>query len=195
MTKEEKAKARAQARQDYLDGKSYRQIAARYGVSVGLVAKWAKLDEWEAEHIGLAREEEREQQRSRKKGKGHEREQGCSLPEAAPEAPQEVTQEQTAQPSTEDPVDFDLLRESALMLLARINQRLRAEKPLEPRDIKSLTGALLDLKNQLNALSPRELREQALRLQALRRQAEDESKPTEPVVVKFVNREWDDAGA
>lgn len=195
MTKEEKAQARAQARQDYLDGKSYRQIAARYGVSVGLVAKWAKLDEWEAEHIGLAREEEREQQRSRKKGKECEREQGCSLPEAAAEAPQEATQEQAAQPGTEDPVDFDLLRESALMLLARINQRLRAEKPLEPRDIKSLTGALLDLKNQLNALSPRELREQALRLQALRKQAEDESKPAEPVVVKFVNREWDDAGA
>ena len=192
MTKEEKAKARAQAREDYLDGKSYRQIAARYGISVGLVAKWAKLDEWEAEHIGLAREEEREQQRSRKQGKEREREQGCSQPEADPDAPQEATQEQTAQPGTEeDPVDFDLLRESAMMLLARINQRLRAEKPLEPRDIKSLTGALLDLKNQMNALSPRELREQALRLQALRKQAQEDDKPQEPVQVVFVNREWE----
>lgn len=193
MTKEEKAKARAQARQDYLDGKSYRQIAARYGISVGLVAKWAKLDEWEAEHIGLAREEEREQQRSRKQGKEHEREQGCSQPEAEDDTssapPGHLPLEGKAE--QEEPVDFDLLRESAMMLLARINQRLRAEKPLEPRDIKSLTGALLDLKNQLNALSPRELREQALRLQALRKQAEDEDKPQEPVQVVFVNREWD----
>jgi hypothetical protein len=67
-------------------------------------------------------------------------------------------------------VDYDLLRETALLVLQKIRQRLEAEKSLEPRDIKSLTGALLDLKNQLNALSPRELREQAARLRSLERQ-------------------------
>lgn len=185
MTKEEKAKARAQAKADFLEGMSYREIAANYGVGLGSVARWAEKDGWDL---------------SKRNTNGtHARNRGTK----AEQAIDEETVAQALQAIEEDvPVeepekyaDFDLLRETALMVLQKIRQRLEAEKPLEPRDIKSLTGALLDLKNQLNALSPRELREQALRLQALRRQAEDESKPAEPVVVKFVNREWDDAGA
>jgi len=178
MTKEEKARAREQAREEYLQGMSYRQIAVNHGISVGLVAKWAKADSWEVQQVQQARAEEREQRREQKR----ERERRSRESMYEPDDP-------------DDPLDYDVLRKSALLVVAHINQRLMSGKALEPRDIKAITGALLDLKNQLNALSPRELREQALRLQALRRQAEDESKPAEPVVVKFVNREWDDAGA
>jgi hypothetical protein len=177
MNKEEKAIAREQARQEYMQGMSYRQIAVRHGISVGLVAKWAKADSWEVQQVQQARDEEREQRREQKR----ERERRSRESMYEPDDP-------------DDLLDYDVLRKSALLVVSHINQRLMGEKVLEPRDIKAITGALLDLKNQLNALSPRELREQALRLQALRKQAEDEDKSQEPVQVVFVNREWEDKG-
>lgn len=172
MTKAEKAELRAQARRDYLEGMSYRQIAAKYGVGIGSVSRWAEKDRWDPI--------DRNRNGTPKRNAGTERN--------GTEEPQEAAQEQT---DSELPWDYDLLRETALRVLARINERLQAAKPLEPRDIKSLTGALLDLKNQLNALSPRELREQAARLRSLERQSEEQT--TEPVQVVFVNREWDNA--
>lgn len=192
MKQAEKAEMRARARQDYLEGMSYRQIAAKYNVGIGSVSRWAEKDKWDPI--------DRNRNGTPKRNAGTERGTEGAAPlspcgAALPDAGRAECDAEDTACSTEDPVDYDLLRETALLVLQKIRQRLEAEKPLEPRDIKSLTGALLDLKNQLNALSPRELREQALRLQALRKQAEDESKPTEPVVVKFVNREWDDAGA
>jgi hypothetical protein len=172
MTKEEKAQARAQAREEYLQGMSYRQIAVNHGISVGLVAKWAKADGWEVQQVQQARAEEREQRNQRER----ERERRSREAVYEPDEP-------------DDLLDYDVLRKSALLVVAHINQRLMGEKVLEPRDIKAITGALLDLKNQLNALSPRELREQALRLQALRKQAEDDDKPEEAVVIRFVDTE------
>lgn len=178
---------REAARQDYLDGRSYRSIAARYGISIGLVAKWAKADGWEQPNLPPVRAVvKREQKRERSREKREHREH----PGRAQEEPQEPVVLQIHEEPEESLPDYDLLRESALLALERINQRLRAEKPLEPRDIKSITGALLDLKNQLNALSPRELREMALRLRSLEKQAE--TTQAEPVVVTFVNREWED---
>lgn len=185
MTKEEKARARAQARAEYLQGMSYRQIAANHGISVGLVAKWAKADGWEMDSLREARRAEREQNKRR------EREQREREQREHQEPKQSTLEMLVAEEDGEEPTDFDLLRQQAVLVIAHINQRLLNGKVLEPRDIKAITGALLDLKNQLNALSPRELREQALRLQALRKQAEDEDKTPEPVQVVFVNREWD----
>ena len=45
--------------------------------------------------------------------------------------------------------DSRLLRETALLLVARFQERLRDETPLDPKDIKSLSAALLDLRSQL----------------------------------------------
>ena len=45
--------------------------------------------------------------------------------------------------------DSGLLRETALLLVARFQERLRDETPLDPKDIKSLSAALLDLRSQL----------------------------------------------
>lgn len=45
--------------------------------------------------------------------------------------------------------DSGLLRETALLLVARFQARLRDETPLDPKDIKSLSAALLDLRSQL----------------------------------------------
>lgn len=183
MTKAEKAKVREAARQDYLEGMSYRQIAARYGISVGLIAKWAKADVWEQEGLSAELVAKREQKRERRREQNEQREQPNPAEGAIPFT--ELVDEELP--------DYTSLRATALLILAKINQRLLAEKPLEPRDIKSLTGALLDLKNQLNALSPRELREQAARLRSLEKQAQADDKPQEPVQVVFVNREWDNA--
>lgn len=175
MNKAEKAELRAQARRDYLEGMSYRQIASKYGVGIGSVSRWAEKDRWDPI--------DRNRNGTQKRNAGTERN--------MPQEPQEAAQEQTDSEYSELPLDYDLLRETALRVLARINERLQAAKPLEPRDIKSLTGALLDLKNQLNALSPRELREQAARLRSLEKQSEEQT--PEPVQVVFVNREWDNA--
>lgn len=175
MNKAEKAEMRARAKQDFLDGMSYRQIASKYGVGIGSVSRWAEKDKWDPI--------DRNRNGTPKRNTGTE--------QNAQEEPQEPLQLLDHIVESEAPEDFDLLRESALLALERINETLRGDKALAPRDIKSITGALLDLKNQLNALSPRELREQALRLQALRKQAEDEDKTPEPVQVVFVNREWE----
>ena len=45
--------------------------------------------------------------------------------------------------------DSGLLRETALLLVERFQERLRDETPLDPKDIKSLSAALLDLRSQL----------------------------------------------
>lgn len=191
MNKAEKAALRAQARADFLDGMSYREIADKYGVGIGSVARWAAKDEWSLTERDMTA------MRNERSGTGSEQKpERRRKAEQRPRAEQrEEDEERLADVIAPEPgevkVDFDLLRESALLALERINQRLRSEKPLEPRDIKSITGALLDLKNQLNALSPRELREMALRLRNLEKQ--NETVQAEPVVVKFVNREWEDA--
>lgn len=185
MNKAEKAAIRVQAKADYMSGMSYRDIAAKHGISVGLVAKWSKADAWEMDSLREARKTEREQNKKR------EREQREREQREHQDPRQSALEMLVAEENGEDPTDFDLLRQQAVLVVAHINQRLLNGKVLEPRDIKSITGALLDLKNQLNALSPRELREMALRLRSLEKQ--NETVQAEPVVVKFVNREWEDA--
>lgn len=175
MNKAEKAEMRARAKQDFLDGMSYRQIASKYGVGIGSVSRWAEKDKWDPI--------DRNRNGTPKRNTGTE--------QNAQEEPQEPLQFLDHIECSKVPEDFDLLRESALLALERINETLRGDKALAPRDIKSITGALLDLKNQLNALSPRELREMALRLRSLEKQTE--TTQAEPVVVTFVNREWDNA--
>lgn len=163
MKQSEKAEMRARARQDYLEGMSYRQIAAKYNVGIGSVSRWAEKDKWDP----IDRNRNGTPKRNAGTERGTEADTSSAIRlagDAECHLPLEGKAEQ------EEPVDYDLLRETALLVLQKIRQRLEAEKPLEPRDIKSLTGALLDLKNQLNALSPRELREQAARLRSLERQ-------------------------
>ena len=182
MTKEAKAAMRARAKQDFLDGMNYRQIAAKYGVGVGSISRWAERDGWDTtakQRTGTKKRNIAKAERKVERAAEQETEQPETAEDVVPVA--ELVDEQLP--------DYTSLRATALLILAKINQRLLAEKPLEPRDIKSLTGALLDLKNQLNALSPRELREQAARLRSLEKQAQDESKPAEPVLIRFVNTE------
>lgn len=197
MSKADKDARRREAKKDYEAGMNYRQIAAKYGVTIGAITKWAKADGWGTSRSKQPKVNARPKVNKKVNTAGPEDDgpPGASSPSDEPdEAEEDNALEEVQEPEVRE-TDYWLLRDTALLLLEQINLRLQSGKLLEPREVKSLTGALLDLKNQLNALGPRELREQALRLQALRKQTEDESKPAEPVVVKFVNREWDDAGA
>jgi hypothetical protein len=190
MTRAEKAALRARAKKDYMDGMSFRQIAADYGVGIGSVSRWAEIDHWDT----AARKKSGTPKRNTRPKPERKPEHKAERPPVK-EDPPEIVQEITPEDLGADELpDYDLMRKTALLILAKINQRLLAEKPLEPRDIKSLTGALLDLKNQLNALSPRELKEMAARLRVLEKQGQAEEQSQEPVQVVFVNREWDNAG-
>lgn len=169
MKAAEKAVLRASAKADFLEGMSYRQIAAKYAVGVGSVARWAEKDGWA----------KLERKREVYVPPELEMEQEIGTPEQAPEAPEAI------EPKT----DFDLLRLTAYKALKKINDLLDLDEALAPRDIKSITSSLLDLKGQLNALSPRELREQAARLRSLEKQAETEKQTADPVVIQFIDTE------
>ena len=65
------------------------------------------------------------------------------------------------------------------------------EFPLTPKDIKSLTGALLDVRTLLNAVSPLEEQEQRLKLAALQRDLDKarEDSNSKTVTVRFESPE------
>ena len=190
MNKAEKAARKAEARADYQSGMSYRQLAAKYGVTIGAITKWAKADGWDTGQ-GIVRAAMKRAESKQQKVYAEEESKRESKRQENEELAEEFVEAVVAKAPEEEPVDYYVLRESAMLALERINQRLRSEKPLEPRDIKSITSALLDLKNQLNALSPRELREMALRLRSLEKQTD--AAPAEPVVIQFVDMEGADA--
>ena len=164
MKASDRAVIRAEARLDYLEGMTYREVAAKYGVSVGTISYWAKHDKWPVEQYRNTPPKKVEQELNAVQIANLERE-------------------------TEEHSDYDMLRETAYKALKKINDLLDLDEALAPRDIKSITSSLLDLKGQLNALSPRELREQSARLRALEKQAEVEQVQAAPTVITFVNTE------
>ena len=173
----EKVALRAAAKADYMSGLSYRQLASKYGVGLGTIARWAEKGKWKTELLRNVQDGLTEQERNEDPGTTEDVE--APIPE----------EEEADLPVT----DFDLLRASAMLALKKINALLELDEALAPRDIKSITSALLDLKSQLNALSPRELREQAVRLKNLEKQAAQEDSTKEQIVVEFVNVEGADA--
>ena len=165
MKAAEKAALRAAAKADFLEGMSYRQIAAKYAVGVGSVARWAEKDKWDPD----------------------DEKQDVYIPPAEVEQDGGTPEQDGTQPDGQS--DYALLRATALKALKKMNDILDLDEALAPRDIKSITSSLLDLKGQLNALSPRELREQSARLRALEKQAEAEQVQAAPTVITFVNTE------
>ena len=72
-------------------------------------------------------------------------------------------------------VDFaSRLYDSSEKLLGKVNQLLELEDALSPRDLKSLTGALMDLKLLRDIKSEEE-------------KTDDSNK----VIIEFVNNDWD----
>ena len=75
-------------------------------------------------------------------------------------------------------------------LSSKVFQLLDLEEPLAPRDLKAISGALLDIKILFNCRTPEEKREQEARVRNLEKQLEDKSqKNSEPITVIFGNGE------
>ena len=81
------------------------------------------------------------------------------------------------------------LRTYTLQLCDRTEELLTGEGPIPAGDLKRLSSTLLDVQKLLDVLPPREAEEQALRLNALRRQNEERQTGENTVTVRFENTE------
>ena len=151
-------------RDDYLRGMSSRALSLKYDVPKTTIQRWAKKFEW-APHNRAPKRETKEDR--------------ASGPQDGPEN------------GPEDGPDFHTLRRYAKKLLGKADQLLELDEALAPRDLKSISGMLLDVRNLLGTMSPLEEEEQRLRLAALRKQTEEkeQEKQSAEVVVRFIDTE------
>ena len=80
-----------------------------------------------------------------------------------------------------------------MQLLGKADDLLSLDEPLAPRDLKSLSSMLLDVRQLLGILSPREAAEQEIRLIMLRKQAQADEKKHEDVTVRFIDTDGAEA--
>ena len=156
---------------DYTAGMSFRALEEKYGVPKSTIADWAKSEGWE-KIAKIRRPKRNDIVRAAIK----------TLGQIDPDIPDIRTKDMT------EDEDYELLRRYANKLLHKADQILDIEDALAPRDLKSVSSMLLDVRNLLNVLSPREAKEQAARLRNLEAQF-DRSTPTEPVTVRFIETE------
>ena len=169
---------RGQVHADYVAGMSYRELADKYGCGVGTICRWAKDGSWAAyERAGIKTTPTIKTVQAKRNTAKTERNNGTGDPPGPPD-------------DGMDHQDYEALREAALKILANINALLDLDEPLAPRDLKALSGTLLDLRVQLGALSPRERREAGARLRQLEKSIEDSSnKGPADIVVRFEDTE------
>ena len=152
-------------REDFLRGMSARALSVKYDVPKTTIQRWAKKFEWAPHNRAPKRQVEEERATGPQDG-----------PENGPE----------------NGPDFYTLRRYAKKLLGKADQLLDLDEALAPRDLKSISGMLLDVRNLLGTMSPLEEEEQRLRLAALKKQTEEkeqEQKASAEVVVRFVDTE------
>ena len=149
------------AKIDYEAGLTLRAIASRYGIGKSTVQKWAKREGW--------------------------------VQSPADSAPVHIVRGHGGQgdegelPCSED---YQAIREAARAVLAEVRGTLKSNAgDVSARDLRAYAATLLDLRVVLNALSPREIEEQGLKLAALRREAESSSQADSEIVVRFDNTE------
>lgn len=157
---------KAQIREDYIRGFSVRMLAAKYDVPKSTIGRWVKQYGWVQEAKTVRKDSGTQD--------GTKRDSGTWDTDAEPFAV---------------PDDYVQVRDYAYKVLAKADQLLELDDALAPRDLKSLSGMLLDIRNLLNIQSPREAAEQELRLRALAKQCEDKSTSDTTVNVVFVDTE------
>lgn len=151
------------AKIDYEAGLTVRAIAGRYGVSKSTVQNWAKGGNWQ--RTGSVPVHILPGQNGR--------------PDTGPELPGSE--------------DYQAIREAARAVLAEVRGTLKANAgDVSARDLRAFAATLLDLRVVLNALSPREIEEQGLKLEALRREASC-AQADNSVVVRFEQTEGAEA--
>ncbi len=84
--------------------------------------------------------------------------------------------------------DHETLRSFCRRLLRQAESMLDRDGNLTPRDLKCLSGVLLEVKTVLGILPPREEREKELQLLDLKRRAEEEQRD-QTLVVRFEDTE------
>lgn len=166
--KDDKAAVRA----DYTAGMSFRALEEKYGIPKSTIAGWAKLDGWVQEKR-IRRPKRNEIVRAAIK----------TLGQLDSDIPDIRTEDMT-----EDD-DYQLMRRYVNKLLHKADQILDIDDALAPRDLKSVSSMLLDVRTLMNVLSPREAKEQAARLRSLEKQAETEKQTADPVVIQFIDTE------
>lgn len=80
--------------------------------------------------------------------------------------------------------EHERLRRIGLKLLDRVD--LVLDEAIQPKDLRAIAATLLDVRQLLNAVSPVEAEEQRLRIEGLRREAEQAAQTREPVEIKFI---------
>lgn len=166
---------KAAIRADYTAGMSFRALAETYGIPKSTIAQWAKDEQWPK--MASARQTRRATVVRRAIRESLDR-----LDSSDNSDNSDVGQ---AEGRCED---YQMLRQYAEKLLHKADQILDIDDALAPRDLKSVSAMLLDVRTLLNVLSPRELAEQRARLRNLEKQAEQDA-PAGPVVIKFVDTE------
>lgn len=157
---------KAKIREDYLHGFSVRMLAAKYDVPKSTIGRWVKKYGWVQETKTIL-----DQEGTRD---GTEWDSGTWDTKQAP------------LPADDD---YSMLRGYTVKLLSKANDLLDLDDALAPRDLKSLSSMLLDVRTLMGIMSPREAAEQEMRLIALRKSVEQADATTEPVRIEFVNTE------
>ena len=161
-------------RDDYMMGFSVRMLAAKYGVPKSTINDWVRRYGWVQEQ----------------KAKGTAKQ---MLADRKPDDPDIPVSDVSDRRKLSEPLpvdgDYSQMREYAYKVLAKADQLLEIDDALAPRDLKSLSGMLLDVRTLLNILSPREAAEQEMRLRALTKQAEEKTEADQTVRVVFVDTE------
>ena len=159
-------------REDYKHGFSVRMLSAKYGVPKSTISDWIKKYGWEQESKPMRMSVQ-------------------DMMESGQECPDESPDIRTVSEPLPVEKDYEQIRVYAHKVLAKADQLLELDDALAPRDLKSLSSMLLDVRTLLNVMSPREAAEQELRLSLLKKQTEEkeQEKQSAEVVVRFVDTE------
>ena len=87
-----------------------------------------------------------------------------------------------------DDAAAELLRATD-MLRGKVMQLLELEEPLAPRDLKGISGTLLDLKILYAIKTPEERREQEARIRQLEKAVEEKAEGNQTITVFFGNED------
>ena len=167
---------KAAVREDYVRGYSIRMLAVKYEVPKSTIGRWVKQYGW-VQQQKIKEKKRREVTRDTKRDTA-EWDAGT----------RDTCVVQLGEPLPADE-DYALIRGYTQKLLRKADDLLDLDDALAPRDLKSLSSMLLDVRTLLNILSPREAAEQEMRVAAMKRQAQEEQKASAEVVVRFVDTE------
>ena len=179
---------KTQVREDYMKGLSVRMLSAKYGVPKSTVNDWIKKYGWVQEskpkYVSTKKAIREALKESDTCPVSPDTLNNCpDIPDTPPELP----------PLMAATKEFELIRAYTMKLLGKADQLLDLDDALAPRDLKSLSSMLLDVRQLLNTMSPLEEEERRLRMMAMRKQMEEKEKEQEKasaeVVVRFVDTE------